>query len=47
MGGMNIVRLIEDKCGTQSGKPAYLVKIEKCGVVDAPKDGEDATNQAK
>ena len=47
MSGMNVVRLIEDRCGTQSGKPAYVVRIEKCGVLEESKDGEDATTQTK
>lgn len=38
--GMNVVRLIEDRCGTQSGKPAYTVRIEKCGVLEEPKNDE-------
>jgi len=32
--GMNVVRLIEDKCGSQSGTPLAVVKIERCGVVE-------------
>ena len=45
--GMNVVRLIEDRCGTASGKPLKVVKIERCGVIKVPKKDDDTTNQAK
>ena len=43
MSGMNVVRLIEDRCGTQSGQPMYVVRIEQCGVLEEPKEGDEAT----
>jgi len=41
MSGMNVVRLIEDRCGTQSGKPMYVVKVERCGVLETSKKDDE------
>jgi peptidylprolyl isomerase len=32
--GMDVVRLIEKTCGSPSGRPSRLVKIEQCGVLE-------------
>jgi cyclophilin family peptidyl-prolyl cis-trans isomerase len=32
--GMDVVRLIERTCGSPSGRPSHLVKIEQCGVLE-------------
>lgn len=41
--GMNVVRLIEDN-GSQSGKPVSVVRVERCGVIEAPKKDDVARN---
>jgi len=38
LSGMNVVRMIEDRCGTQSGTPLKVVRIEKCGIIETPKE---------
>jgi hypothetical protein len=30
--------MIEDRCGTQSGTPLKVVRIEKCGIIETPKE---------
>ncbi len=42
LSGMNVVRLIEDRCGTASGKPVYVVRVERCGVFETPKNDQEA-----
>ncbi|KAG7338067.1 peptidylprolyl isomerase [Nitzschia inconspicua] len=32
--GMDVVQVIEKTCGSPSGKPLRLVKVERCGVLD-------------
>ena len=39
--GMDVVKLIEKTCGSPSGRPTRLVKIERCGVLDEPTEEED------
>lgn len=34
--GMDVVKVIEKTCGSPSGRPSRLVKIEQCGVLDSP-----------
>eukprot|EP00536_Pseudo-nitzschia_multiseries_P014037 jgi/Psemu1/213584/e_gw1.649.8.1 len=41
--GMNVVRLIEERCGTQSGTPLAVVKVERCGVVEDSESKRDET----
>lgn len=43
--GMDVVRLIEKTCGSPSGRPSRLVKIERCGVLDKPANGEDKSKK--
>ena len=50
--GMNVVRMIENRCGTQSGTPKQIVKIERCGIIEKPpsdseKKEDDAAKQTK
>ena len=45
--GMNVVREIEDRCGTQSGTPLKRVRIEKCGIIEVPNRDDGVTNEAK
>jgi hypothetical protein len=44
MSGMNVVRMIEDRCGTPSGRPLKVVKIERCGIVETPTKEDNTTN---
>lgn len=39
--GMDVVRLIEKTCGSPSGRPTRLVKVERCGVLDDEREGGD------
>lgn len=47
MSGMNVVRMIEKRCGTQSGTPLGVVRIERCGVIEASEKEDDVTKQTK
>jgi len=41
--GMNVVRRIEDRCGSQSGTPLGVVRIERCGVIEAAEKDDGVT----
>jgi len=32
--GMDVVRMIEKTCGSPSGRPTHLVKVERCGILE-------------
>jgi len=44
MSGMNVVRMIEDRCGSPSGRPLKVVKIERCGIIETPTKEDNTTN---
>jgi peptidylprolyl isomerase len=41
--GMDVVQLIENTCGSPSGAPKRIVKIEQCGILQA--GGDDDSNK--
>ncbi|KAG7357112.1 peptidylprolyl isomerase [Nitzschia inconspicua] len=40
--GMDVVQVIEKTCGSPSGKPLRLVKVERCGVLDKKVEEKDS-----
>jgi cyclophilin family peptidyl-prolyl cis-trans isomerase len=38
--GMDIVQMIETRCGSPSGTPQRIVKIERCGILEEDRDAD-------